>query len=305
MWKFLTNVGAEKKSPASAVAPSVRLEYTGGGTPIPNGVWTVFSTWTTKNWDTDNMQDPVTNPGRVTIRHAGKYLIEVNAAWAANVTGGRGVQLRRNGGNIDSAGQGGGGSADGFSPSASFVLDLAVGEYIEFALYQSSGGALNVAIVTFSMTKIDGAVVSSVAGGVIGQEIAYNEFLSTVPISATTEATSTSIIAAPSFTADGVASYMIDAFIPEVILAAAAGAGIVFTLWDNGVELGRMGACQNVAATTGDHPVRMARRLTPTAGPHVYSLRGFSFGGGSSSVQAGNGGVGLDLPGFIRVVRAA
>lgn len=307
MWRFFTKDAAEKQqlaTPPSVVNPVARVIVPTA--VVTNGVWT-FLAYSTEEIDTDNMVDLVAQSRRITIQHSGKYLISATTTWAANATGGRGVRFVKNGVILYDGSGMEGGSISGFGPSSSAIVDCVAGDYLEMQVYQSSGGTINLGVSTFQAVKVDGAVVTyvDVPKNFVGQEVAYNEFLSAIPISATTEAGSTSIIAAPSFTADGIASYMIDVFIPEVILAAAGGAGIVFSLWDNGVELGRMGAAQNVAATTGDIPVRMARRLTPTAGPHVYSLRGFSFGSGSSSVQAGNGGVGLDLPGFIRVTRAA
>ena len=87
-------------------------------------------TFDTETYDTDNLHDPVVNPGRLTINTAGKYYLFFQGLINA-MTGGVIVQLRLNGAtnianSFDSATLGVAGTMN-----VSTVYDLVVGDFIE------------------------------------------------------------------------------------------------------------------------------------------------------------------------------
>lgn len=113
---------------------------------IPNNTQTAVS-FDTEGWDTDAFHSTGTNPTRITVPtgKAGKYLVTGWAHFAANTTGKRGIQFLVNG--TAASAQNGVYPTQGVGDEASLeltaVLDLAVGDYIEMAVFQNSGGALN------------------------------------------------------------------------------------------------------------------------------------------------------------------
>lgn len=111
-------------------------------------------------YDTDNVHDTVTNNSRFTCKTAGKYAITGNVSFAANATGFRRALIRLNGTtNIAAANQ--------LSVTASLEAylnvrcdyDLAVNDYVELVVEQTSGGALNVLVAgnfspEFAMVRV-------------------------------------------------------------------------------------------------------------------------------------------------------
>jgi len=93
--------------------------------------------------DTDGFHDNSTNNTRITIPagKAGKYLVSGNANFASNATGDRNAQIWKNNTEV-CVGFDLGGSGN-VSPQVSRILDLAVADYVEFVISQSSGGNLN------------------------------------------------------------------------------------------------------------------------------------------------------------------
>lgn len=101
-------------------------------------------TFDTERYDTDGLHSTSSNTGRLTCTRAGKHLIVVNLEFASNATGYRVVHIRLNGTTyiaVDSK-MAVNGNATWFSTAT--IYDLAVGDYVEVVVYQTSGGALNV-----------------------------------------------------------------------------------------------------------------------------------------------------------------
>jgi hypothetical protein len=71
----------------------------------------------------------------------------------------------------------------------------------------------------------------------------------------------------------------------------------VFVLYDGASSIGLFGL------QGGDSPVVLRRRLTPSAAAHTYSVRAY-VDAGTGTVVAGAGGIGVNVPGFIRIERA-
>ena len=104
----------------------------------------VTLTFNTEKYDTSSFHDNTTNTSRFTIPSgkAGYYECSLLFAFEANGTGFRRVEIHKNGTKVyqtDNNGNGGG-STD--TKLISAVLNLAVGDYIEYKVTQNSGGIL-------------------------------------------------------------------------------------------------------------------------------------------------------------------
>ena len=102
-------------------------------------------TFDSERADTDTIHSTVTNTGRFTCVTAGYYEIFGAGNFAANSTGVRILQAYLNGASLDPFGdfEGTPNALVVCQLSVSFAYPLAVNDYIEFFVYQSSGGALN------------------------------------------------------------------------------------------------------------------------------------------------------------------
>jgi len=113
---------------------------------ISNATFTLL-TWNSEEYDTSSYHDNSTNNSRLTVPTTGYYLITGVIDVAANATGNRLLEIRKNGA---------GGqisylfsvppttAANGFVPQMSYTLKLTAADYIEAYFYQNSGGSLNV-----------------------------------------------------------------------------------------------------------------------------------------------------------------
>ena len=93
--------------------------------------------------DTDSMHDDATNNTRITAKTAGWYLFAGVMTWPTNATGDRAAWLRR-GGTDYYAGQWENASTAGgrHMQTVSFMIQMAVDEYVELVAYQKSGDGL-------------------------------------------------------------------------------------------------------------------------------------------------------------------
>jgi hypothetical protein len=107
---------------------------------IASGTWTPLS-FDSERWDTDNIFD-VANPTRFTCRTSGKYLANFTVGVASNATGVREWAIRVNGSTYHGLVLTPAASGAGTYGGATVVLDLTVGDYVEFVAYQTSGISL-------------------------------------------------------------------------------------------------------------------------------------------------------------------
>jgi len=99
----------------------------------------------TERWDTNNIHSTTSNTSRLTCRTAGKYLIVGNVHWYADGsgTGTRIVSIRLNGSSFI--------GRERYEPGnelhtmiVTTIWNLAVGDYVELNVYQTSGGNLDI-----------------------------------------------------------------------------------------------------------------------------------------------------------------
>jgi hypothetical protein len=131
------------KAPASGGYTQGAKVYHSSAQSIPTATWTALA-FNSEVYDTDGIHDPATNNSRLTCKTAGKYLIIACCAFASNATGYRCGAIRVNDtyycvchyvAPVN-------GTRTNINPST--MADLSVDDYVEFNVYQSSGGNLNV-----------------------------------------------------------------------------------------------------------------------------------------------------------------
>ena len=134
---------------AFVIAPPRCKVYQGAtGTTAGTSGTAALMLWDSEQYDTDSMHSTSTNTSRIAINTNGLYEIKVSVFWAANATGFRDVEVRKN-----SAGAVGSGTGlDKFRNPATATLggwvggsleeSLVAGDYIEFFALQTSGGSL-------------------------------------------------------------------------------------------------------------------------------------------------------------------
>jgi hypothetical protein len=136
-------------------------------------------------------------------------------------------------------------------------------------------------------------------------ELAYNETPADVPLTATSEATAHIVGTASAVTLDGATPIIIEFFASLVGAGPNAGNATALWLYDGAVSLGRIGYVSTPAGANLYTPVRVARRLTPSAGVHNFTIRASITGGNGGIVASGVGGTGVPVPAFIRISTAA
>lgn len=113
---------------------------------VPNGTWGVL-TFDSEVVDTYGGHSTSSNTSRYTCQYAGWYRVGGRAAFDINATGSRGARVHINGAYIRGAATlGAAGNLNGI-PYTEHVLYLQVGDYVEIAGGQNSGGALSTANV--------------------------------------------------------------------------------------------------------------------------------------------------------------
>ncbi|MEU5043142.1 hypothetical protein [Streptomyces griseorubiginosus] len=104
----------------------------------------VAVTLDTEDYDSDNGHSTVTNSSRYTVQVAGVYLIMATASFPTNSTGNRKLGININGTNArGGVFQGPAMASNSWSACVSVEQALVVGDYIEMAVWQTSGGPLS------------------------------------------------------------------------------------------------------------------------------------------------------------------
>lgn len=128
------------------------------------------------------------------------------------------------------------------------------------------------------------------------------EFTSDVTVTATTEGTANSVVSAGAITYENV---------PHLITFCAPGARpdngaagriLHIILYDSTTAIGELCGLTTPAAANMNVCVTAQHKLTPTAASHTYNVKAWT-SAGTALIQAGAGGSGTKLPGFIRIER--
>jgi hypothetical protein len=128
----------------------------------------------------------------------------------------------------------------------------------------------------------------------------YKEFTSTVACTATTEGTANTIVASDSVTFNG-DTIEVHFYAPTVSIPNG-GSGTIILLEDSTVK-GIIANYSSNSASSGPEGAACyaVRRLTPSAGAHTYTVKGF-VSSGTMNVGANVGGSGsVYVPGFIQI----
>jgi hypothetical protein len=139
-----SDLAAIASATAYLLAPPVAQLYHTSAQAIPNNTWTALL-FGTELVDSAGAHDTSTNTSRYTAVYAGTYLVHGRYTYAASATGFRGVRLAKNGTSLDYT------LSYGGTPTASLtqsvqtqgLVVLAVGDYVEVQVMQTSGGNLN------------------------------------------------------------------------------------------------------------------------------------------------------------------
>jgi hypothetical protein len=101
-----------------------------------------------ENFDSSGFHDNATNNSRITIPtgKSGKYLVVAQSAFAANLTGFRQTRILKNGTAVQiSVMNNNASNSVDLQNNVSYILSLTAGDYIEMAVYQTTGGNLTLA----------------------------------------------------------------------------------------------------------------------------------------------------------------
>ena len=135
------------------------------------------------------------------------------------------------------------------------------------------------------------------------KDTSYVQFTTNVATATTVEASATTIVTAAAVTANGTDTYEIEFFCATMTLVGnAAGNTCIASIFDGATQVGRLATFQRTDAAVDNRlmPVAAAYRLVPTAGSHTYSIREHHTAA-ACTFNASTGGVGANLPGYIRV----
>lgn len=169
---------------------------------------------------------------------------------------------------------------------------------------------LNLASSIVSSDIVDGTIVnadisasaaiaqSKLANGP-GLELAYAELTTTVSSTTATEASPLDVVSAGSVTFDGTA-VIVEFYAPSFQNGGAVLSGL--SLWEDANDRGRLWTSNSGTAPSLAGVLR--RKITPSAGAHTYKVRLWTAGSTNMQVAAGAGGVGTNLPAYIRVTKA-
>ena len=177
-------------------------------------------------------------------------------------------------------------------------------------VHLSTGGAGNVATDAIWTTAGKVAVATGTATATEqwppGHQVDYVEFTSTVSVTATVEASGTTVVTGTS-QSYAAGDYWVEFFSHQVTPNPTASAYLILSLWDGATELGNITIIQNSTGATTTPiggPVTAKRKVTLTAATHQFIIKGHTSGGQPGTVYAGAGGVATRLPGYILVTVA-
>ena len=134
------------------------------------------------------------------------------------------------------------------------------------------------------------------------KELLYVEFTgASITTTGTTFASGTQVVSAGAFTFDGATKVRVEFFAPNVFSSTTAQ-NVQLSLADGGTggtDLGIIGIFSN----TTNVPGYVVREFTPPNAAKTYSIVMWMSGAGTATIQAGAGGAGTKMPGYIRITK--
>jgi hypothetical protein len=145
--------------------------------------------------------------------------------------------------------------------------------------------------------------LTQIAAASPGHEFDYVEFTSPVTVTSTTEAGADTVVTSAAIAYDGSTAVFVEFYCSDVDVTADYFVRLV--LYDGASSIGIISADHISPFPTNDFrmSVLVKRRLTPSAATHTYSIRAFGNASTGSTVNAGAGGTGNYMPGFIRITK--
>jgi hypothetical protein len=153
-FRFVSPTGNCPSNPAwqpthwPKVPPSVSVQdisvrvHNSTDTPVASGAYTALA-FDSERWDPADLHSTSTNPSRLTVQTAGKYLIYGTVEFADDIAGSAGdrsLEIRLNGSDSLTRTQvAANDSGSSTILSVSTHYDLAAGDYVELVVRQSSG----------------------------------------------------------------------------------------------------------------------------------------------------------------------
>lgn len=148
-----------------------------------------------------------------------------------------------------------------------------------------------------SITKIGTASLPDLGG----KELDYAQITADVSVSGTSAA-QTTVITGNAVTYDGTTNIVIEIMLAGVLNGASDS--VTLELWDGATSIGATAQFSTAgSATQIQVPVRFAKRLTPSAGSHTYTLKAYR-GTANGTIKAGTGAAGAVVPSFMRITKA-
>jgi hypothetical protein len=140
-----TSTGLKWATPASGTTFVGASIFSTAAQTLSNATETTL-TYTSEKYDTDAYFTVGTSNTRFTVPagKAGKYLITATTGFVNNATGQRYAQIYVNGTGVNLAQTPGVSASIDVYTYNSYVVSLAVSDYVELKAYQNSGGSLNV-----------------------------------------------------------------------------------------------------------------------------------------------------------------
>ena len=150
----------------------------------------------------------------------------------------------------------------------------------------------------------NGAAVPAFAS----RELDYAQSTADTNITATTEAAADTVVTGASVAYNGSTIVIIEFYCPDFHPAFTSNAWIRANLFEDGSSIGHLGIMAQPTFTPSSAvgvraPAHFLRRLTPTNASHTYSIR-CHVSSGTGVAGAGAGGVGANVPAFLRITRA-
>jgi hypothetical protein len=163
----------------------------------------------------------------------------------------------------------------------------------------ASVGSFSAASRSFSIRGLISNTTTINQSQLPGYEYDYVQVTSNASITATTGATASTIVTGSAVTYDGSTTVLIQ-FVCG-LGEPPSGQSMYAVLYDGSTQLGYIARATS-PGSSARWPIGGAMRLTPSAGSHTYSIRGF-VDSGTGNFYAGSGAAATQPPMFIRITK--